>query len=469
MAEKNEKKGFINGFIRFSDRWVPNSMVLVMLLTIVVSILVLIICRVPLFTSTETQTSLIDAWTSGFWVLLQFSMQMALVMVSGYALAATPPIKKILVKLAALPNNTLQALLLISLIGAITNFIHWGVGLMGGILIGREILAQAKKKGYKLHKYSLIVIVYIMMNAIMSLSHAAPLYAATDGALKSFVTDETFASLLPDSIPLTETVLHPVILIEGILVCVLVFLIAYAMRPKKDEDIVEIDDAFAEEILSESKKIEEQAEKNTPAAWLNNSIWLNLIVGGVGCIWGLKVLITQGFVGLSLNNYNFIVIMLALLLSGTPEKFVKLIINAIESTWGIVIQFPFYGGIFGLISYTGFNEVLVNAFISISTAKTYPMVVYFYSSILNLFVPSGGSKFAIEAPYILSAGQNLGADLARVISAYTWGDMATNMIQPFWALPVMSLFKVKFKDILPYTFVIFAVIYILHLVFILAF
>lgn len=461
--EKNKTKVLGSGFVDWCNRWVPNALVLAFLLTILVAVLCIIFAGSPLITSTETKTSLIDAWSGGFWNLLEFAMQMALVMLTGYILASAPICKKGLTKLAYMPTTTISAMLLCGVVTLILFWIHWGLGMMASIVLGQQVMVAARKKGYKLHMPSLVAYIYACELCCNGISQAAPLNASNPGFLQGLTTDETVAAYVPEVISLGETVLNAPIFIQNACLFIIVTLISYLMMPKKDHDIEEIGEAFAEELATVEIKKPKAA---TPADWLNNSPLLNIIIGLAGMVYVVRTLLESGIVGISLNNYNFMMLMLGLLLCGTPEQFCKCVSGAIGSTWGIIIQFPFYAGIFGLIAYTGLNDVIVNLFTSISTTETFPTVAYVYSSIMNMVVPSGGSKFVIEAPYLLQVCQQLQVDIADVVNAYTVGDMTTNIIQPFWALPFIGLFRIDFKKIIPYTVFVSAAAFVFNCLYI---
>lgn len=470
MENTKEKKkglvGFSEKFSTWCNRWVPSAMVFVLVLTVIIAVLALIICKVPFLNSTETQTSIIDAWVKGFWNLLKFAMQMSLIMVTGFIVASSPPMKKVITKIATLPKNQISASIMVGVVCIVIWWIHWGIGMMAGILLGREILAQAKVRGVKIHKNSFIGMSYAVTCATCGISMAAPLFVAGPGFLKSLVSPES-AALLPESLPLNQTVLLPSVLTQVIVLGLMAIIVVLAMTPKDEESIEEISDEFKEEVLSAG--IISKTENLTPADKMNNSPILNIIIGCMGMYWAVKMLASQGVVGISIDNYNFLMLMLGVLLCWTPAKFTAIVKEACGAIWGVVIQFPFYAGIFGIIAYTGFNEVIAGAFVSISTAHTFPWIAYLYSAILNFFVPSGGSKFIIEAPYIVPAAQQIGADLSATINAYTFGDLTTNLIQPFWALPTLAMFKVKFKDILPYGFIVAMLSLIINTIWMLCF
>jgi short-chain fatty acids transporter len=192
---------------------------------------------------------------------------------------------------------------------------------------------------------------------------------------------------------------------------------------------------------------------------------LSLIIGIAGLIWIVKFVVTQGLNNISINNFNFIMLIFGVLLCGSPNQYIKCVQSSVGQTWGVIIQFPLYAGIFGLIVYTGLATVIVNFFMSFATTRNFPVICFIYSSILNMAVPSGGSKFIIEAPYIIDVAAKLNVNIGVILDAYTAGDQVTNVIQPFWALPFLAAFQIDFKKILPYTCVACAGAYIVYLIF----
>jgi short-chain fatty acids transporter len=163
---------------------------------------------------------------------------------------------------------------------------------------------------------------------------------------------------------------------------------------------------------------------------------------------------TKGF-DLGLNIVNFIFMFVGILLHGTLRRYIDAIIEAAKGASGIILQFPFYAGIMGMM--TGANAdgaslagVISNGFVSISTVKTFPVFTYLSAGIVNFFVPSGGGQWAVQGPIMMPAGQALGVPAAKTALAIAWGDAWTNMIQPFWALPALGIAGLGARDIMGY-------------------
>jgi short-chain fatty acids transporter len=196
----------------------------------------------------------------------------------------------------------------------------------------------------------------------------------------------------------------------------------------------------------------------TPAGRLDSlRIWV--LLAAVLIAWPLAHSIaTRGFgESWTINAYNAVFLAAALLLHGRPLPFLRACRDGLDAAWGIVLQFPFYGGIFGIMQGTGLGEWLGHAFVSVSTPRSYPWIVYTYSAFLDLFVPSAGSKWLIEAPYLISAGQTLGVSVVTVLLAYSYGDSTSNLIHPFWALPMLAVTGRRFGDVVGYLFLIMLV------------
>jgi short-chain fatty acids transporter len=189
---------------------------------------------------------------------------------------------------------------------------------------------------------------------------------------------------------------------------------------------------------------------------LEHGYALNLVMGLLG-VSGLWALYAEGGYRVSLNVFNFAFLFLALLLHPSPASFTQAVMRGATYLHGIVVQFPFYAGMYGLIRYSGLAETIGRWFVSIASPRTFPVIIYWYSGVLSYFIPSGGSKWAVEAPYVVSAAQALGVPIPHAILAYAWGDMSTHFLQPFWAIPLLAIARVEFKDIVGYLALLFVV------------
>jgi len=420
---------------RWSTRWVPDSWVIAVILTIVAYILGLIFTKSSPF-------QLVQAWGQGFWVLLSFAMQMCLIIMTGYILATTPFVSRFLNYLAGLPKSPKQAIALMALVSMIFAWINWGLSIVGSAVFTRFMVKKQKGVDYRL----LVATAYLGLGTFWhsGLSASAPLLVATPG---HFLIKEM------GIIPITETIFHPFNL--GLALVVLIFLtfLGPMMHPKK-EDVFEADPKLGDEATFTAPPKPTGAAL-TPALRMEHSPVINLIVGISGLIWLAWYFSTKGLAGINLDVVNFLFLMVGVLLHWTPASFLKAADEGGSFIWGVVVQFPFYAGIFGIIKFSGLAEIMGSWFTAIATKDTYPFIVMWYSGILNYIVPSGGSKWAIEAPYIIQAAKNLGVSQPATVIAYAWGDMITDVIQPFWAIPLLGVAKLGFRDIMGYCMIYF--------------
>ena len=239
--------------------------------------------------------------------------------------------------------------------------------------------------------------------------------------------------------------------------CVTVALLSTPASSAKDAESFGVTEGL------EVKKLE---ERRTPAEWLEYAPVLSLLIGMLGLAYMVQVLAARGpLAALDLNTYNLLFLMTGLLLHWRPRSFVRAVNDAVPATAGVLIQFPFYGGIFGIITLSSIAGKLAHFFVSFSSTNTYPILVSIYSGVLGMFVPSGGSKWIIEAPYVLQAAKDLHVNLGWVVQIYNTSEALPNLINPFWMLPLLGLLKVKARDLIGYGLLYFLVNSVLVLFF----
>lgn len=446
-----DKQSMMDKYLAWFTRWMPESFVICLALTVFVGLFALIATEAPFWSMDAETTSVVSAWADGFWSLLAFTMQMTVLLATGSAVASSPPAQRMLTRIARIPNNRVQAILLGSISAALLGYLHWGLGMMAAIVLGKEILAQSRRKGYDLHPPVMIAALFMaFLPSSAGISGAAVLYSATPNYLRDMVPDE-YKERVPETVGLTETVLRWDFILLLVISSVVTIGFALLMHPKEKDKIESISDEFLAEIEEGADGVE--VPRNTPAEKANASRWIMYFIGGIGLLYSVFNLVTNGVTGLNLDSFNFLFLSLGMVLTANygPEYYGKLIRDGIQGTWGFILQFPFYAGIFGMISLTGLGVVISGFFTSISTATTWPVIAFIYSGILNIAVPSGGSKFVIEAPYIIPTTVDLGADMGLVLQAYQMGDGVTNLLIPFFALPYLANFKIKFSSVVGYT------------------
>ena len=435
-------KKFTNGCVKLVQRFLPDAFVFCIILTIVV-----FIAAMPVAGMNPIEVA--NAWGSGVWGLLAFSMQMALVLVLGSALANAPAIKKLIVKLAGVPKKPVGAVAFVTVISAICCFINWGFGLIIGALLAKEVAKKIKGLDYRLiiaAAYSGFVIWHAGISGSIPLGMTA---LNADG-----VVDNT-AGAVTEIVPTSQTIFSAWNLIMVLAVVVVVAFVNAKMHPDPKDVFVSIDPKLLEDAPDNT---EVKARKDqTPAEKLENSMVLSYIVVVIGAIYLIYYFVNAGSIlnALSLNIVNLIFLILGIAFHKTPISYVRAITESAESAGGIILQFPFYAGIQGMMVTVGSNGVslasaISTAFVNISTPRTFPVLCYLAAGIVNFFVPSGGGQWAVQGPIMMPAGLELGVTPAVTAMGIAWGDAWTNMLQPFWALPALGIAGLGARDIMGY-------------------
>ncbi len=414
-------------FVKLVQKYLPDPFIFAIILTFAVFVMGLLLTG-------NGFMDMVKHWSSGFWELLAFSMQMCLILITGHALASSPLIKKVLVAIASRCTSPGNAILITSFVALIASWINWGFGLVVGALLAKEVAKKVKGVDYRL----LIASAYIgFLVWHGGLSGSAPLTVASAG--------HAYANLV-GVVPVTQTVLSLFnLLIFGAILLVIPF-VNRAMMPSP-ENVVEIDPKLLENSGNEVQFT--TSGQSTPAERLENSRIITWITSALGLVFIVYYFITEGFT-LGLNIVNFIFLFVGILLHGTPIRYVRAVQEAVKGAGGIILQFPFYAGIMGMMKYSGLAALISDWFVTISNQYTYPFFSFLSAGIVNFFVPSGGGQWAVQAPIMLPAGLELGVPTAKTVMAIAWGDAWTNMVQPFWALPALGIAGLNAKDIMGY-------------------
>ena len=427
----------MKGITRFSnslmEKYLPDPFLFVIILTVVIFVL-------GLGLTDSSPVQMVAFWGEGFWALLAFSMQMVLVLVTGFVLASSPIFKKGLGKLASLAKSPGSAIILVTLVSLAASWINWGFGLVIGALFAKELAKRVENVDYRL----LIASAYsgfIIWHA--GFSGSIPLSIATAG--------HPFADKI-GVIPTSATIFASYNLIIVVVLIVIVPLLNRLMMPKK-EDTVTVDPRLLVEPIDE---VLPEKSDMTPAERLENSWILSMIIGALGIAFIVYYFVQNGF-ALTLDLVNFMFLFLGIIFHGTPRKYLIAVQEAVKGAGAIIVQFPFYAGIMGMMTASGLAGVMSEAFVNISSAETLPLFAFLSAGLVNFFVPSGGGQWAVQAPIMLEAAEMLGSDPAKVAMAVAWGDAWTNMIQPFWALPALAIAGLKAKDIMGFCVIVLIV------------
>ncbi len=421
-----------------SERWIPGAFTIAWILTLIVFVLGLTVGR-------ASPLDVLRHWGGSFWELLPFSMQMCLIVFTGSMVAVSPPVARALARIAAAPRTPRQAILLMALVSMLLALLHWGVSLVAGAVLIRELGRRKIGVDFRL----LVAAAYLGLGTTWhaGLSGSAPLLVATPG---HFLEKEI------GIIPISATTLSLFNLSLAAAIVALFAIVAPRLHPPPERTVTAgADQLEAIQVFTPPVRPAGDAG-HAPAIRLDHSRAVNVTFGlcAVGWAW---LYFTGPKHPLTLDVLNFCMLGIAITLHPSAASLVRAAEEAGRLVFGIILQFPIYAGIYGVIKGTGLAEALASAFSAHATAGTYPLVVCWYSAIVNYFVPSGGSKWAVEAPYILGAGAALGVPAAKTVVAYAWGDMMTNIIQPFWAIPLLAAARLDFREILRFCVILFCI------------
>lgn len=422
--------------VRLVQRWLPEPFIFAILLTFVAALVAMPLCH-------QTPLEVVEHWGGGVWNLLEFAMQMALVLVCGSTLAAAPVIKRAINAMARLPQSAPAAIALVTVVSALSCWLNWGFGLIVGVVFAKAIAHQRSNVDYRLliaSAYSGFVVWHAGISGSIPLTMATPgeaLAKATNGALI-------------DPVPVAQTILNWHNLVIVLLVIIGITIANTLMHPKRG--ILSIDPALLKD--DDNTTPSTSSSTKTPAQRLEQSKLLSWLVALMLVIY-LVIHLGVNDASLDLGAVIMIFLALGLVLHPTPVDYVRAFGKATSGAAGIILQFPFYAGIMGIVTGIGVSGislggVLAQACIQISNSVTYPLLTFLCAAVLNLFVPSGGGHWAVQAPVMFTAGASLGVDPGLTGMAISWGDAWTNLIQPFWALPALAIARLDARDIMGY-------------------
>ena len=425
----------------WTERWFPDAFVFALLGIVVVFVAGLLLGRGP--------AQLTHDFGGGFWSLIPFTIQMALIVIFGYVVASSPPVYRLVQWLATIPKTPRAAVAWIALFATVSSLLSWGFSLVFSGLLVREVVRRVPQTDYRAAGAA----GYLGLGSVwaLGLSSSAALLMATKGSIP--------ASLLPISgvLPLSRTIFLWQSIVTAIILMAVSVLIAYVTAP--DGRTARTAESYG--IRPEPLEIRTPARQR-PGEWLEFSPLLTILVVIVGVAYLVQLFASKGggiaagiAQALDLNTYNFIFLLAGLLLHWRPRRFLEAVTRSVPATAGVLIQFPFYAGIFGMITGTAsdpspISQWLAGLFVRVSDTNSYPILVSLYSAVLGVFVPSGGSKWVIEAPYLLQAANALKVNLGWVVQMYNAAEALPNLINPFWMLPLLGLLGVRARDLVGY-------------------
>lgn len=439
--------GLSKGIENVFRRLLPSPFTIAILLTLLTIALALV------FTQNNTENNhlfaILSYWENGIWNndLLVFAYQMMLILVLGHVLVLSKPMEKVILGITQFVNNTSSAAVLVALSTMLVSFFNWGLGLIFGAILARKVGEYAQAKNIPINYPLIGACGYVgLMVWHGGISGSAPIKVSEVGHLRNLLSETTDFKLtaeLPEAISTSLTVFSASNML--IFMTVLISISALAFYLGKQAKVTKLNLPRYNFLTIEKGNLK-GAER------LDNSRVLAV---------GFAVLILVGFfiqylpalqnLNITPNMLNFFMLGLAILLHGSFKSFLNAIEEAIGDVSGILIQFPLYFGIMGIMTNSGMINQISDFFVSVSTETTLPIFTFFSAGLVNIFVPSGGGQWAIQGPLVLQSALQLNVPLSKAVMALSYGDQVTNMLQPFWALPLLGITKLKAKEILPYT------------------
>ena len=431
----------------WTERWVPDAFIFALIATVLV-------IAAALAATPATLTQTVDAWGRGFWDLIPFTLQMALVIITGHVLATSPPMRRLVRAIASWPRSPRGAVALVTFFALSASWFNWGFSLVFSAVLASEIARRMEGVDYR----ALAAASMLGLGSIWAqgLSGSAALQMATPGALPPAIRDiVSHGGLVAGGlIPFRHTIFlwqsFASVAVEiVVVVTVMYFATPPPGRAKTAKDLGITLDEFR--VPNSESRILGPGQRLEHSRLLS---WFVVLLGGA-YLWRYFWQAAEPLNALNLNILNLAFLLLGFLLHGTPARLMRAVQEATPAVWGVILQFPFYAAIAGIITTTHLNEQVASLFVRISTPASFPPLVAVYSAVLGVFVPSGGSKWVIEAPYVMAAAHTLKVHLGWVVAAYDLGEALANLLQPFWMLPILGLFKLGARDVMGYTIVVF--------------
>jgi len=435
-------------FTELMRKYLPDPFVFAIGLTLLTMVLAVLV-------QGQGIVALTTSWGKGFWTLLAFTTQMAVILAMGYVLATAPLTERFLDRIVMRVHDPRMAIIVATLVGGIGSYLNWGFGLVIGGIVARKLALSVKGVHYPL----IIASAYSGFTLYgLGLSASIPVLISTKGHPMEAQMGV---------IPLSETIFSPTMLVTSLVVLITLPLLNAWLHPKPGQPVTEIDRALEERTRAAQAAVPADADdEHTFASRLNNSRLLSGLIGLIGVVY--VVLYFHGGGTMDLNLINFIILFLGIILLGTPIRYVEKLNEGIRTISGIILQYPFYAGIMAIMASSGLVNTFSEFFVKIATPHTLPFWGLISSFFINFFAPSGGGHWVIQGPFMIEAAKAIGASVGHTATAVMLGNAWNDLIQPFWILPALALSKLKLKDIMGYTVIMMFWIGIVYTVAILA-
>ena len=427
------------------DKVLPDAIVLAFVLTVIAYL-------ACVFIAGSGPLETIEFWGNGFWGLLSFSMQMAMIIAVGTIVSEASIIKRGLIKLCKIPKTGVQGVVFIAIASAILGWISWGLGLVAGAILARSVALNLRKLDFKLY----VAVAYT--GAI-----SAGLFGISGSEFLLVNTPEYIFEDWLGMIPLSQTVFEPSLLIQQLIGLIIVVPVLAALMHPSEKEAKEMPKEILDRFLAQEEAIRELHANRKPksemtfAERVDNSWITTTVIGFAGIIYLVMYFAKHGF-DLNLDIMNFLLLFIGILAHGSPANLLQAAEEGVRSAYGVLIQFPFYAGIQGMLDESGMVEIISDAFAANSTATTFPYLCYICMAIVNFFIPSSGGIFTVCGEPLGKAALEVGLDANKFVIAFTSGETISNIIQPFWAIPLLGIAGLKMKDIMGYCIVFFVVL-----------
>ncbi len=423
-------------FVRLVDKYYPDAFIFVIVLSILTFFLALNFTDA---TSIETM----KAWGEGLPKLFTFTAQISIIMITAHALAHTDPVEKLLNKIGSYPNSSIQAYSLVTFISGLASLFAWSFGLIVGGIIAKFVAIGCQKKKIKVH-YPLLVASaysgYVIWH--MGYSSSAALFVASENhPLQSEI----------GIIPVTQTIFTNFNISLALITLFIITIVSPLMRPTNEKEIIQVDTK-----KFKKNKITVTNNFRSVAQVIENNRLISFFTGFSLLFFVLHTFYEKGFF-LDLNLVSWTFLCFGLILANSPIHYVKLVNNASITVGPIILQYPFYAGIMGMMADTGLIKVFADYIVSFSSADTLGFYSFLSGGLVNMFIPSGGGQWAVQGPVMIEAAKSLNVEPYVIVLGVSYGDQWTNMIQPFWTIPLLAIAGLHMRQIMGYTFIIFII------------
>lgn len=431
----------------WAETWMPDAFVFALAATLVVLAGALIVDPA----ARAAPLTLVDAWGKGFWALIPFTLQMSMIIVGGYVLASAPPVFRAIATVAGWARTPKGAVLLVSLAAMLTSLLNWGFSLVFSAILAREVARRVPTADYR----ALGAASFLGLGTVWAqgLSGSAALQMASPSSMPPKLQE-----LVGGAIPLTETIFRWQSVACVVVEILVVSAVMWGIAPREGRGARDLGVDLGPDTppplpapTPPGERVEHSPVLLLPVVALGVAYLAHSVASRATSLSG-------ALNALDFNTLNLFFLMAGALLHWTPASLMRAVRDATPSVAGVLLQFPFYAGIFGVMTGTALSASIAGLFVEVSSPTFYPAMIVLYSALLGLFVPSGGSKWVIEAPYVLEAARALGVPDGWMVVTYDLGEAIANLMQPFWMLPILALLGLKARDIMGYTYVVAAVL-----------